>query len=304
MQYALLDSLPVRPACHEVGSSTRRPLVQPFKTQLLKWIGNKQRFAHEIAGFFPERFGTYLEPFLGSAAVLGTLAPDRALGSDTFGPLVGIWRTLKNDPDLLMSWYADRLVMRHELGKQRAYEEVLASFNAKPNAADFLYLTRACYGGVVRFRKDGFMSTPCGPHEPVPMESFAARVTIWSLRIRGATFDHLDYREAMARALPGDVVYCDPPYSDSQTILYGAQSFRFADLITAIAECKERGVFVALSHDGTKKSGSVMCGVPVPSGLFKREVAVNVGRSMLRRFQREGDTLEDEVVHDRLLLTT
>lgn len=25
--------------------------VRPFKTQLLKWIGNKQRFAHEIADF-------------------------------------------------------------------------------------------------------------------------------------------------------------------------------------------------------------------------------------------------------------
>jgi len=27
--------------------------VAPFKTQLLKWIGNKQRFAHNIASFFP-----------------------------------------------------------------------------------------------------------------------------------------------------------------------------------------------------------------------------------------------------------
>ena len=27
--------------------------VAPFHTQLLKWIGNKQRFAHEIASYFP-----------------------------------------------------------------------------------------------------------------------------------------------------------------------------------------------------------------------------------------------------------
>ena len=49
--------------------------VKPFKTQLLKWIGNKQRFAHEIVSLFPERFGAYYEPFLGSGAVLGTLNP-------------------------------------------------------------------------------------------------------------------------------------------------------------------------------------------------------------------------------------
>ncbi len=303
MQHALFDSVELSRTCHETGTSARRPLPQPFKTQLLKWIGNKQRFAHEIIGFFPERFGTYLEPFLGSAAVLGTLMPKRALGSDAFGPLVGIWRTLKAEPELLVSWYAKRIAMRHELGKQRAYDNVLASYNAQPNSADFLYLSRTCYGGVVRFRKDGYMSTPCGPHEPVPVASFAERVAVWRLRVEGATFEHLDYREAMARAQAGDVIYCDPPYSDSQAILYGAQEFIFRDLLKAIAECKDRGVFVALSHDGSKKSGSVMCGTPVPSGLFDREVAVNVGRSMLRRFQREGDTLEDEVVHDRLLLT-
>jgi DNA adenine methylase len=303
MQYALLDSLQPAIPLHGSGPSARRTLPAPFKTQLLKWIGNKQRFAHEIAAFFPERFGTYLEPFLGSAAVLGTLMPARALGSDVFEPLVGIWRTLKDDPDLLVSWYAERIARRHQLGKERAYEEILASYNARPNPADFLYLTRTCYGGVVRFRKDGYMSTPCGVHEPVPVKSFTERASVWRNRVSGAAFEHLDYREAMARAQPGDVVYCDPPYADTQAILYGAQAFRFGDLLKAIAACKERGVFVALSHDGTKKSGTVMCGVPIPDGLFAREVAVNVGRSMLRRFQREGDTLEDEIVYDRLLLT-
>jgi DNA adenine methylase len=60
-------------------------LVKPFKRQLLKWIGNKQRFAHEIVSYFPGRFGNYVEPFLGSGAVLATLAPERAIGSDCLG---------------------------------------------------------------------------------------------------------------------------------------------------------------------------------------------------------------------------
>ena len=54
-----------------------RRVVEPFKTQLLKWIGNKQRFAHEIIAFFPRNIVTYHEPFLGSGAVLGTLAASR-----------------------------------------------------------------------------------------------------------------------------------------------------------------------------------------------------------------------------------
>ena len=43
-------------------SDIRRYEVPPFKTQLLKWIGNKQRFAHEIVSYFPATFGTYHEP--------------------------------------------------------------------------------------------------------------------------------------------------------------------------------------------------------------------------------------------------
>jgi DNA adenine methylase len=288
------------PARRHLASRVRH---QPFKQQLLKWVGNKQRFAHEIADFFPSSMGRYYEPFLGSGAVLGTLAPPRALGSDVFAPLVGIWQALKNEPATLIDWYATRLEIVANLGKRRAYDEILASYNARPNAADFVFLSRTCYGGVVRFRKDGYMSTPCGPHEPVNASSFAKRVQVWRERVKGADFAHLDFREAMAQARAGDVVYCDPPYTHTQAILYGAQSFSLGDLFRTISVCKDRGVHVILSIDGTKKSGSVLCDLPIPDGLFEREVAVNVGRSMLRRFQREGETLEDEVVQDRLLMT-
>jgi DNA adenine methylase len=60
---------------------------------------------------------------------------------------------------------------------------------------------------------------------------------------------------------------------------------------------------VALSLDGSKRSGARVCRVPVPEGLFERDLLVDCGRSMLRRFQMAGRTLEREVVADRLLLT-
>jgi DNA adenine methylase len=56
---------------------------------------------------------------------------------------------------------------------------------------------------------------------------------------------------------------------------------------------------VALSIDGDKKSGDFICDLPIPPGLFARELSVNIGRSMLKRFQMEGRTLENEVVSDR-----
>jgi DNA adenine methylase len=286
-----------------LGVSQRWP-IRPFRTQLLKWVGNKQRFAHEIASYFPHQFGTYFEPFLGSGAVLATLAPKKGVGSDCFVPLMEIWTALKESPEELKRWYAERRASYGEGDAVAEYERVKASYNANPNGADLLFLCRSCYGGVVRFRQsDGCMSTPCGAHTPISAAAFSHRVDLWHSRTRGAEFRTEDFREAMRSARSGDLVYCDPPYRHSQGILYGAQSFSLEDLAEEIARCKSRGVYVALSIDGRKRPEDDLLDLPIPDGLFEREVLVNCGRSMLKRFQMNGQNLAGEEVADRLLLT-
>jgi DNA adenine methylase len=188
--------------------------------------------------------------------------------------------------------------------KTKVYEQIKAVYNANPNGADLLFIARSCYGGVVRFRKaDGYISTPCGIHTPISPSSFSRRVNEWYKRVANTTFFHLEYEEAMSMAKPGDLIYCDTPYSYSQAILYGAQSFSLEHLFDIIAFCKSHRVYVALSIDGTKRSGNLICNLPIPNGLFEREISISVGRSMLKRFQMNGKTLEGESVVDRLLLT-
>lgn len=143
----------------QLETSTRS---EPFKTQLLKWIGNKQRFAHEIISYFPKDYNRYYEPFLGSGAVLGTLAPKSAVASDTLAPLMQIWQTLKASPDVIKDWYRERWNFYMLGDRSDRYETIKAAYNTNPNGADLLFLARSCYGGVVRFRIDGYMSTPCG----------------------------------------------------------------------------------------------------------------------------------------------
>ena len=187
-------------------------IIKPFKIQLLKWIGNKQRFAHEIASYFPSSFNTYIEPFLGSGAVLATLSPERAIGADIFEPLIEIWMTLKTNPKRLKEWYRERWQIAHGEFKREGYEKIKESYNRKPNGADLLFLCRACYGGVVRFRKtDCYMSTPCGVHEPIHPDNFDKRVDIWHERTKGTSFIHAHYEESMQMAKSGDLIYCDPP---------------------------------------------------------------------------------------------
>ncbi len=292
----------VHPSLPFLPAQGRQNDAPPLRLQLLKWVGNKQRFANQIIAHFPSDYGIYFEPFLGSGAVLGTLAPRQAVASDVLPPLIEIWRTLLSNPEELCEWYRTRW-QEFQTDRAAAYLRVRVAYNERPNAADLLFLSRACYGGVIRFRRDGYISTPVGIHSPIAPQAFRRRVELWRERVRNTEFLCSDFELVFERAKPGDLVYCDPPYADTQAILYGAQSFSLERLFGTIRRAKQRGVYVALSIDGHKKSGSHQCEIPIPDRLFDKCVHINCGRSMLRRFQLAGRTLESENVADRLLLT-
>ena len=204
--------------------------VRPRKSQLLKWVGTKQRYAREIVSYFPKAFRTYQEPFLGAGGVLGVLAPARARAVDTFSPGIDIWSALRDQPDVLVGWNRTHWEAEEAGGRTAAYETARARFNTRRDPADLIYFSRAANGGVIRFRPDGHMSTPPGQHRPTRPDKFAARVPVWHSRARGTRFGVRDYTESFALARAGDVVYCDPRYSYSQSILYRAQGVDLDDL--------------------------------------------------------------------------
>lgn len=277
--------------------------LPPHRGGVLKWIGNKHRVAAHIAALLPREFGTYIEPFVGSGAVLAEMAPRRAIAADVLAPLIAIHRAVRDEPERLVQAYRERIEAYEAGERDAAYKAIRADYNAAPNGDDLLFLARTCYGGVIRFSLRGDMNTPCGPHRPIRAETLAARIAAWRPRIAGTEFVVGDFESTIDAARHGDLVYCDPPYSDSQDALYGAQAFSLQRLLAAIDRAKSRGAMVALSIDGTKRSGSKIIDLAIPEGLFPQVSMVDVGRSMLRRFQLEGQTLEHEVVADRLLLT-
>ena len=280
---------------------------------LLKWIGNKQRVAEEIVSYMPDCFNNYYEPFLGSGAVMAQLYKQvqetgkpqfkQGFGSDILPFLIEIFNTVKNDPEKMIEYY-DKEISEYYNDPIKKYCEIRERFNINHNAFDFCLLSRTCYGGVVRFRKaDGFMSTPRGPHKPISPISFSQRATLWNGLIKNASFDVMPFADSMDRAQPGDVIYCDPPYTYSQSIIYGSQTFKIDQLFEKIAECKERGAFVMLSINGSRESNRKDISIMPPKGLFSRNIAINCGTSMIDRLQNAGNTMKEENVVDRLMLT-
>lgn len=280
---------------------------------LLKWIGNKQRFAETIIEYMPDQFNDYYEPFLGSGAVMAQLLKksidtgiprfNHVYASDILPFLVDIFNIVKNKPDQIKEYY-DKEITEYYIDPIKKYNEIRDRFNDNHNGLDFCLLSRTCYSGVVRFRKvDGYMSTPRGPHKPISPETFSNRVDIWNKIIQIADFETMTFDESMDKAKQGDVIYCDPPYTHSQGIIYGAQAFSINNLFDKIAECKKRGVYVMLSINGSRESNKKDISVTPPDGLFERDIPINCGTSMIDRLQNAGNTMEEAIVYDRLMLT-
>lgn len=284
-------------------------MIQP----LLKWVGSKRKSAPQIIAHFPKQFNNYYEPFLGSGAVLIELEAKKAkqnfpqfrhaFASDSNKYLIDIFNYVKNNPEKIKEYYSDNINCYMD-DKINNYNKIRDKFNKNPNSLDFCLISRTCYGGIIRFRKsDGYLSTPVGPHKPISGKAFAKRVDDWHKLINQVNFVNIDYKEAIKHATKGDVVYCDPPYTHSQNILYGAQDFDINELWQAIAKAKERGAKILVSLNGKRKSGTEDISVIPPKGLFKRIENIDVGISMIDRLRQSGKHMKQDRVTDKLMLT-
>src|SRR5262249_46157696 len=108
------------------------------------------------------------------------------------------------------------------------YYEVRDRFNAKPNPLDFLFLSRACFNGVMRFNRQGMFNVPfCHKSEgfsPTYITKIVNQVQAFSevLRDRQWCFEVADFRDTLARATSRDFVYADPPYAGRHVDYFGS----------------------------------------------------------------------------------
>ncbi len=209
---------------------------------------------------------------------------------------------MQTDPQSLVESYTANWEAYQE-DRQVAYDRAKDRFNERQSPHDFLFISRSCYGGVIRFRRDGYLSTPIGPHKIIHPSTFAKRLAVWRDLVSETVFVKADYSEIVAEAGEDDIVYCDPPHVDTQKILYGAQAFDFAEMCGHLRDAKARGAFIALSIDGMKRSGGKVISIMPPQDLFEVEAYLKLGGSMLKRFWRGGGDVVDEHVKDRLLLS-
>ena len=138
--------------------------------------------------------------------------------------------------------------------------DLRAEFNQtrdhRRKAALFLYLNRHGYNGLCRYNAKGGFNVPVGRYvKPY----FPAREMLgFHEKAQRAEFRVADFTEVMRQALPGDVVYCDPPYvplsATSNFTSYHRGGFGEAqqnELARLAEELASRGVPVVISNHET-----------------------------------------------------
>ena len=211
-----------------------------------------------ILGSFPPA-KRLIEPFAGSATIFINSNFQNYLLNDENKDLITLFRYLQTEGDDFINYCA--LFYTAENNCAEKYYEFRNQFNQcsdpKLRAALFLYLNRHGYNGLCRYNQKGLYNVPfglyCKPYFP------RKEMAYFHQKSSSATFTQSDFRNTFAKAKPGDLIYCDPPYvplsASANFASYTNKKFMEKDQIdlACLAEqCAQQGVTVIISNHDTE----------------------------------------------------
>jgi len=184
---------------------------QGIKTKLTDWI--KQTSSDQD-------YDRWVEPFMGTGVVAFNVQPKRALLCDSNPHLISFYKAVQVGeitPDKARRFLVDEGAKLLET-EGTHYYTVRDRFNSDGNPLDFMFLSRSCFNGMMRFNKKGGFNVPfCRK----PNRFAQALVTKICNQISAVShvisqgdfeFKHQEFRDTLSEVAPSDLIYCDPPY--------------------------------------------------------------------------------------------
>lgn len=217
---------PKAPPIKTQGIKTK---IVPFIAKSIKWQGD----------------GRWVEPFLGSGVVALNIAPQQALLADTNKHLINLYRRIQEGliDGMSMRKYLEREGRTLLEEGEKHYYAIRERFNKQADPFDFVFLSRSCFNGMMRFNQKGEFNVPfCRKPERFRRALITKIVNQveWARTIMAEkdwTFVVQDWRTTVAEAKIGDMVYCDPPYVGRHTDYYNSFSDKDSDdLAIALTE--------------------------------------------------------------------
>lgn len=184
---------------------------QGIKTKLVNWISECADGIH---------FNRWVEPFMGTGVVAFNIRPEKALLCDRNPHIIALYKAIQSHEITRENVRRFLIKEGQILSKTEGehYYTVRDRFNSKGDPLDFLFLSRACFNGMIRFNRSGGFNVPfCRK----PNRFSKALVTKISNQVKAVTdiidagnyeFKHQDFEITISETDSSDLVYCDPPY--------------------------------------------------------------------------------------------
>lgn len=248
--------------------------VKPF----LKWAGGKSQLLDDIASVFPDELVdknfTYVEPFVGSGAVLfwvlNTFADrvERVVINDVNADLINTYQMIKDQPKHLiecLKTYQDKFIqLDHKEAQKEYYYEQRALYNSRQSesliqAALFIFLNRTCFNGLYRVNRKNEFNVPMGDYKK-PLICDAENLLNVSKALQRVEILCGDYQQVLS-LVEGNRTwfYFDPPYrplsETSSFNAYAKDTFDDEAQIRLASFCKkldEMGYYWVLSNSDPK----------------------------------------------------
>lgn len=184
---------------------------QGIKTKLVDWISSN---VNEVS------YNRWVEPFMGTGVVAFNVRPKKALLCDSNPHLIKFYKAVQNKE-------ITNGIVRNFLNKEgqklletngEYYYTVRNRFNEKENPLDFLFLSRSCFNGMMRFNKKGGFNVPFCKKPNRFAQALVTKITnqvenISQIIEQGDyEFKHQDFKETLSELKSTDFVYSDPPY--------------------------------------------------------------------------------------------
>ena len=234
-------------------------MLKPF----IKWAGGKQQLLPIIKNKLPKSYNRYIEPFLGSGALLLYLEPIVAIVNDTNEALINLYTQVRDNPNELIDAVSmlDKalkesynpkeyyLIIRDEFNRQ------LSTFqNDLNSAAHFLFINKHCFNGLYRVNNSGMFNVP---YNNSLRDSFNKENILQVskyLSSNNITIMNKDFWEPCKLAERVDFVFIDSPYEpikDNSFDKYNKDDFdpfdhyRVYDIFKYLTE---KGVYCMLTN--------------------------------------------------------
>ena len=177
---------------------------------IMKWAGGKTQMLGDIMPKIPQKYGKYIEPFIGGGALFFALSPDKAIIADSNPELINMYRQVADNVETVISYLKKYKNTKEDFYEVRSLDWL--KLKKEEAAARTIYLNKTCFNGLYRVNKKGQFNVPFGKYKA---PNFCDEEALFAASdvLKKATITCGDYLSVLKEyAEPGDFIFLDPPY--------------------------------------------------------------------------------------------